>query len=251
MRLPTVWIFDLGSGSSMRLAGPGAINDRPEWTADGRVLFRSNARSLNGLWLQALDGSPAQPFFKVPAANVDEGVLSRDGRYLVYQRDSIGNGEVWFRALQGDSTPVRVEPRAELGAYGARPSPDGKWLAYASNPTGAVQVYLRSFPSLSASLQATYDGGFTPVWSPDGTRLYYVNGAQLWMARIGSTQPFSIASRSLVLDRGYTFNNVHADYDVGPNGMVVALRSPSLDQQVVVVRNLGTELRARLKGAAR
>jgi Tol biopolymer transport system component len=246
-----VWVFDLVSGSSTRLAGPGAINDRPEWTADGRVLFRSNAQTPNGLWIQALDGGPAQPFFKVPAANVDEGVLSRDGRWLVYQRDTIGNGEVWFRAQQGDTTPVIVEPRRDLGTYGARLSPDGKWLAYAGNPTGTVQVYIRGFPKLSVSAQATYDGGFTPVWSPDGTKLYYINGGQLWMARIGSTAPFSIASRTLVLDRGYTFNNVHADYDVGPGGMIVALRSPSLDQQVVVVRNLGTELRARLKGAAR
>ena len=63
--------------------------------------------------------------------------------------------------------------------------------------------------------------------------------------------PLTIASRSVVLDRGYTFNNVHADYDVAPDGSVVALRSPRQDQQLVVVRNIGAELRARLKSTPR
>jgi hypothetical protein len=90
-----------------------------------------------------------------------------------------------------------------------------------------------------------------PCGPADSKRIYFVSGGQLLVANIGSTQPFTISSRSVVLSRGYTFNTVHADYDVARDGRIVALQSPSLDQQLVVVRSLGAELRARLGGAPR
>jgi Tol biopolymer transport system component len=245
-----VWVVDLAASSSTRLTAGGGISDRPEWSPDGKsVVFRSNRRQLNTIWSQPLDGNPASYLFGMPAAEIDEGVLSADGRYLVVQRDSTGSGEVWYRAMQGDTTPRFVEGGA--GAYAGRFSPDGRWLAYAAGDGANTQVFVRAFPSLATRYQVTLAGGTTPVWSADSKRIYYANGGQLLVATIGSTQPFTIASRAVVLARGYTFNNVHADFDVARDGRIVALQSPSQDQQLVVVRNLGTELRARLRGTPR
>jgi Tol biopolymer transport system component len=245
-----VWIVDPFAASFTRLTDGSGINDRPEWSADAlSIVFRSNRRQLNTIWTQPLDGGPASFVFGMPASHIDEGVLSRDGRYLVAQRDSTGAGEVWYRAMQGDTTPKLVE--AGVGAYAARFSPDGRWIAYASGAGGTAQVFVRAFPSLTTRHQVSLAGGTTPVWSADSKRIYYVNGGQMSVAAIGSTQPFTIASRTTVLSRGFTFNSVHADYDVAPDGRIVALQSPTQDQQLVVVRNLGAELRARLSGTPR
>jgi hypothetical protein len=174
-------------------------------------------------------------------------VLSPDGGYLVVQRDSTGNGEVWYRAMRGDTTLRRVQAGA-----GGRFSPDGKWLVYSAESGGTEQVFVRSFPSLSNQFQVSLSGGGTPIWSADGKRIFYVNGGQLMVATIGGTQPFSIASREVVLARGYTFILVHADYDVANDGRtILALQSPRQEAQLVVVRNLGAELKARLRGAPR
>jgi hypothetical protein len=56
-------------------------------------------------------------------------------------------------------------------------SPDERWLAYASDESGTVEVYVRPFPETSsAKWQVSTSGGSQPVWSKSGRQLYYVNG---------------------------------------------------------------------------
>jgi serine/threonine-protein kinase len=245
-----VWTYTLPAGPWTRVTTTGTLNDRPEWTPDGTaILFRSNRRTPNALWVQPVDvGAGARELFGLPDAQVDEGVLSRDGRYLLIQRDRNGNGEVWYRAMQGDTTPRPID-----GGFGARFSPDGKWIAYTAGGAGTstVQVYVRPFPAGADRFQVSLDGGTTPVWSADARRIYYANGGQLLVATIGSLQPFRIASRSVVLAKGFTFDGVHADYDVAPDGRtLVALQSTAQDASLVVVRNYDEEVRNRTERAA-
>jgi hypothetical protein len=70
-------------------------------------------------------------------------------------------------------------------------------------------------------------------------------------ATIGSLSPFSISSHAVILGRGYSFGAVHADYDVRRDGTVLAFLSPNEGTQIVVVRNLRAELRARVQAGAR
>ena len=247
-----IWVYDLPDGPLVRLTTEGTVNDRPEWTPDGRsLLFRTNRAGLNALWIQPLDGAgSARPFFGRSDAKIDEGVVSTDGRYLLYQTDRTGRGEIWYRALQGDSTTAAVGS-GPYGEIGARFSPDGKWVAYASSESGSSQVYVRPFPSLSARYQISLAGGGTPVWSPDGTRIYYVGGRDLIAATIGSTEPFSISSRVPVVGAGFSFNGIHADYDVLRDGSILAFRVAEETARIVAVYNWRTELLARMRGTAR
>jgi eukaryotic-like serine/threonine-protein kinase len=247
-----VWLYQLPSGPFTRFTTEGVINDRPEWTSDGKsVLFRSNRRGRNAVWIQPVDGGAATLLLGRTDSQIDEGVLSPDGAYLLVQRDSTGNGELWYRAMRGDTTLRHVVTGNGAGAYGGRFSPDGKWIAYTSTESGIEQVYLRSFPSLTSQFQVSLTGGSSPVWSADGKRIFYVNGGELMVATLGGTQPFTVASRAVVLSRGYTFTSVHADYDVARDGTILALQSPNEDTRLVVVRNLGAELHARVRGTPR
>jgi Tol biopolymer transport system component len=249
-----VWIYQLPSGPFTRFTTQGAINDRPEWTPDGKaIVFRSNRGGERAaIWMKPLDGSAAATrVYGRSDSRIDEGVVSPDGKYLLIQRDSTGNGEVWYRGLQGDTTPVHVEGGVSAGDYGARFSPDGRWITYSSSPSGRAEVVIRSFPSLSGRIQISTDGGTTPVWAPDGKRIYYTNNGQLLAADLSVSNPPSVTSRHVVLSRGYTFDAVHADYDVGPDGTLLALQAPSQDASVVVVLNLAEELKARVAGRPR
>ena len=240
-----VYLYQLPSGPMTRFTNQGDINDRPEWTADGRtVLFRSNRSGRDAIWSQPVDAAQgASLLFARREAQIDEGVLSPDGAFLLVQRDSTGSGELWYRSMQGDTTFRRIA--SGDGAYGGRFSPDGKWVVYTSTESGQEQVYVRPFPRIDNQYQVSTAGGGTPLWSADGKHIYYTLAGQLIEATIGSTQPFTIASRRVVLARGFTFYAVHADFDIAKDGSILALQAPNQDARLIVVRNFATELRAR------
>ena len=54
-------------------------------------------------------------------------------------------------------------------------SPDGRWLAYASDESGRDEVYVRSYPGTEGKWQVSVAGGSEPRWSPDGRELLYTS----------------------------------------------------------------------------
>jgi serine/threonine-protein kinase len=245
-----VFVMPVSTGIPTRLtSGPGT-NDRPEWSADGsRILFRSTRGTKNSIWTAPMDGGSATQLFGRPDSHIDEGVLSPDGKHLIVQRDSTGNAEAWIVSL--DESNIFRPAHPGVGVYGGRFSPDGKWVVFTSGQTGDEEVFVKPFPGLETSTQVSLRGGGTPVWSHDGKKIYYVNGEQLIAATIGSTNPFTIASRQVLLSRGYSFLNVHADYDVARDGTILAFQPPSGSTQLVVVRNIASELKARFRAVPR
>ena len=57
-------------------------------------------------------------------------------------------------------------------------SPDGRALAYVSDETGQLQVYVRPFPDAGRRTRISAEGGTEPVWSHRGDELFYRNGRQ-------------------------------------------------------------------------
>jgi hypothetical protein len=55
-------------------------------------------------------------------------------------------------------------------------SPDGHWVAYESNESTRLEVYVKSFSAghLGEGGRVSPDGGFSPRWSSDGKQLYYL-----------------------------------------------------------------------------
>lgn len=67
-------------------------------------------------------------------------------------------------------------------------SPDSRWVAYMSNESGRMEIYVRPFvppgtpaPVAGGQLQVSTAGGISPVWRPDGKELYYLNPAGAMM----------------------------------------------------------------------
>ena len=57
-------------------------------------------------------------------------------------------------------------------------SPDGKWLAYASDESGSFEVYVRPFPDVTAGRrQVSFGGGVHPAWNPAGGELFFIADA--------------------------------------------------------------------------
>jgi hypothetical protein len=187
-----IWHCDLVTGALTRLTHEGA-NHRAVVSPDGRMMaFSSDRTSPRSLFLQATDGGgAAEPLFNsAHALNVTS--WSRDGRWLAFtEANSTTKGDIWVVAMEGDrrAMPVVQTRFAEdSGAF----SPDGRWLAYSSDESGRREVMIRAFPGSGPRKQVSTAGGEVPVFSHDGTMLYYRLGSRVLAARIVTAPELSI-----------------------------------------------------------
>jgi serine/threonine-protein kinase len=175
-----IWVIDLATGAQTKLTQEGA-NMFPCWTPDGeRVSYlsirRGNEFSIN--WKRA-DGhgeSEALVSQGEPGEVLGPGSWSPDGKTLVYFRDLPSQPEngkdIWMMDRDGDREP-RPLVATRAAEKGAAISPDGDWLAYTSNESGQVEIYVQPFPAGGERHQVSAAGGEKPVWSPDGRSIYY------------------------------------------------------------------------------
>jgi serine/threonine-protein kinase len=248
-----VWLIEMQTGTKTRLTTEGAVNDRPEWTSDGRrVLYRSDRSGMNAIWWRPVDQSSSSvPLLSGERLDLFEAVLSPDGRFIAYQLDTTG-ADIFYRGLVGDTTPVAV---ANAGAVEVMPriSPDGHWIAFITDESGQYEVVVQPFPGPGGRIQVSTGGGQEPVWSRDGSRLYYRSDGHFMMAtmRLSPTSA-TVSARDTVFADNYIFAaNPHANYDVMPDGQRFIFLKPVSDGNMAFVSNWATSLRTRVSSSSR
>ena len=248
---PDIWTVDLGSGALERLTTGGG-NDRPEWSADGKLVAYSSVRDrISTVWWQPADGSgPATKLQVAADVPIREVAFTPDGKTLLYRTDHPANSrDIWMRPLAGDTTPVPIltgvnddkQPRA---------SPDSRWLAYVSNESGREEVYVRALAPGGGRVPVSTTGGGEPLWAPTGPlRIYYRTGDQVVEASI-ATDPLRVTSRQVLFSGTYATDVFHPNYDVAPDGKsFLMIRPVDLSRGLVMVTNWRRELRRRAGGS--
>lgn len=178
-----IWVFE-PRGIATRVTFDAAQdNSSPIWSPDGnRVVFGSRRNGRWGLYRKRADETAAEELLvesdlpKIPAS------FSQDGHYLVYWLLGPGAIDQWLLPVTGGGageSPGVPKPVPLLSSRfvegHAQVSPDGKWIAYVSNPTGRLEVYVRAFPSGEQVERVSATGGVTPRWRRDGKELFYVS----------------------------------------------------------------------------
>jgi dipeptidyl aminopeptidase/acylaminoacyl peptidase len=245
-----VWLYDLRSGSPTRLTTDGTANERPEWSPDGsRVLYRSDRSATSNIWWRPVDLSGSSELLVGgPDRNIFEAVLSPDGQFIAFQLDTTG-ADVFYQRL-GDTAqhPIAANPNAI--EHMPRISPDGRWIAFVTDESGQEAVVVQPFPGPGGRIQVSTGAGAQPVWSRDGDRIIYRSGGWFLAARVQRTPTFAVLSRDTLMRDDFVYaTNPHANYDVAPDGRLVALQ-PLGDGQRVVVSNWRAVLRATMAQAA-
>lgn len=246
-----VHIYSVRSGTLSRLTTEGTVNDRPEWTPDGkRVLFRAERDLDLAVWWQPIDfSSPAEKLIWTPNRNVWEAVVAPDGNTIVYRTGTIGSADIWRKQLNGDTArkAVAVSPFTE---WCPRISPDGRWLAYSADDTRRMEIYVRPLTGQGSRIQVSVEGGSCPVWSRNGRRLFYTSGQQMLAAEVTLTPTFSVAARRSLFESEFNDLPGHPNWDVAPDGRSFLLVVPAVSgEKVTVIHNWRTELRRRLSSA--
>jgi Tol biopolymer transport system component len=173
---------------------------------------------------------------------------SPDGRSLLLQ--SLVDNQCDVQSVTLDSSRAFRDFNASAANdVTPRFSPDGRWAAVVTNESGASEVYVRSYPEPTVKVQVSAGGGSGPVWSADGTRLYYASGTAIVEARLETTPGMRVVSRDTAFAQvpNGTASFGQANFDVSRDGSRIVIPSAkSAAYPLVVVPNWLTEFRQRL-----
>ena len=169
-------VYDWQRDTMTRLTFTGEAQ-YPVWSPDGRyIVFRTVGAGLSVI---RSDGA-GKPQPLTQSKNMQyPGSFTADGKRLEFDEVNQGTGyDLWTVAVESDAAGLRAgkpelflqTPFDELhGSF----SPDGRWMAYASNESGAYQVYVRAFPDKGGKWQISNSSALSPMWSRNGRELFF------------------------------------------------------------------------------
>jgi serine/threonine-protein kinase len=250
-----IWVKQLPNGPFSRITFGDTSAVRPAWSPDGREVYYASDRTGSGVgspYAHRADGTGAARPLTSSRRDFGQIVPSRDGRWLVLRTSAsdAGGGDILGQRA-GDTAlvPLVATPAAEL--FPAL-SPDGKWLAYASNESGTFEVYVRPFPATgSARWQVSTAGGTEPAWAHSGHELFYLNGKlELASAEVRPGPQFSVgAQHTLFSAASFVRSGMHS-YAVSPDDRrFLMVREGDATQQgdLVLAEHWLQELRGRTR----
>jgi Tol biopolymer transport system component len=164
-----LWTMPVG-GEMTRVTADPAPDWAPRWSPDeGEIAFYSSRSGDREIWVMPAAGGAARRLTHAPGLDATPS-WSADGRTIAFRSERTGNSEIWTVGSDGGGErQLTQEPAAD---YGPTFSPDGRWLAFSSSRGGALQLW--QMPSKGGSAERlTRTATVSPVWSPDGERLYF------------------------------------------------------------------------------
>ena len=165
-----VWTYELQSDSAKRLTFDPGIDSVPVWSPDAaRLVFSSNRQIFFGLYVKNSDGATDEKAIVQDDVGNFPSDWSRDGKYILYCRGP-DLGTETFPELKS-SLFLKAPSVLRNGQF----SPDGKWVAYASNESRKWEIYVTSFPDARGRWQISSGGGEQPRWRGDGKELFYLS----------------------------------------------------------------------------
>jgi hypothetical protein len=219
------WIYDVATGIPTRFTremDAGAYAYFPIWSGRDDHLLTSvtSGGDAPGLRDYPIIGGPAREL-DIKTDYFGATDWSRDGRYVLF--GGLEKNSDMADLSYYDFNDKQVRPFLATAAYESFGvlSPDGHWIAYSSNATGAFEVYVQAFPGGGKETRVSLAGGLHPRWRGDGKELFFLTSDWTVMAAEVKLKPsleigtplklFSMVMADLV-------QGMVAPYDVLPTG---------------------------------
>ena len=247
-----VWIWDRDQITHELLVPDGRS---AVWTPDGRYIAFSRIQDNTVIEWMPADGSGAPEVLMAPDHPVGPSSFSPDGRVLAFRAAREDQYDIGFLNVEDGDVRWFVEDDADE----TQPiiSPDGQWVAYTSDRSGQLEVYVRAFDGSGGRTQISLGGGHSPRWHPSGDTLYYATEAfqPTTAVAVAGEDALRVLSRSEgfggILDLNF---RASVNWDLGPQGdesVFIGVEQTAPDEISSVVWVLNWPEMARTLGGGR
>jgi len=220
-------------------------NRSPVWTPDGkRITYTVNGKIT---WI-AVDRSTQEETLRNDGFGVPSS-WSPDGKRVVFMELGL-NGNPTLSVLSVEGKP-RATPvvQSRFAAIGGVLSPDGRRLAYVSNESARLEVYVQEFPGPGGKVQVSSQGATEPVWARQGRELFYRSGDKMMVVDITSASILQAGTPRVLFEARYNQDARTRNYDVSADGqrflMVKSGGSAPPVTQLNVILNWAEDLKRK------
>ncbi|MEJ7623976.1 MAG: protein kinase, partial [Pyrinomonadaceae bacterium] len=173
-----IWMLDATRGTMSRFTFDPGTDVCPVWSPDGsRIVFSANRNGKQELYQKLSGGTGAAELLVATGYNAypdDWTTTAKGGEFILYEMENpTTKFDLYVLPLFGDRKPIPFI-QTEFNEGHAQFSPDGRFVAYASDESGRVEVYVQSFPGPGGKWQVSAAGGDQPQWRDDGRELFYM-----------------------------------------------------------------------------
>ena len=215
-----IWTLTLANGMLQRFT-TDTLSSLPAWDHDGRGLLFiriAAAPGFNQVYWAPIDGSASPVLIAShPAGHIWEAVMTPDGRRVVYRVDMPGaNRDIFIAARDGGEAPIPIIA-SRFDEKSLALSPDGQWLAYASDETGANEVYIVRLDAPGRRWPVSQRGGNEPRWARTG-ELFFRRGDSVFVTRVSLGAEPSIPAPTFLFAARFDESPVNAIWDVSTDG---------------------------------
>jgi len=239
-----VWVYDADRGTPTQVTFLGSVNNELAWAPDSKHLVYSDGTAL--WWIRADGSGERQPLLdkanKINARPGSFAPVAGGNTRFAFSPTAGGLPDIWTMPVDlsdpehpkpGKSEPFLAEP--QIVEVDPAFSPDGKFLAYASNEEGEEQVFVRPFPRPGGKWKVSRSGGKFPAWSAATHELLFLGRDDRIMAVSYSTQggAFSAGIPRVWSPTPIRRISVQQSFDVAPGGnRVVMFPRPAVEETV-------------------
>ncbi len=194
-----IWMSDLKRDTYSRFTFDTSEDVGGVWSRDGSLIaYRSLQSSDTNVFLKQAQGlQPPRSIISLKERSratddLDPNSWSLDDQALLctLQPGTGGTQLVLLSPSGGKMTPFLTTKTSETNGM---ISPDGKWVAYASNESGDWEIYVTTFPTAAGKWQVSQGGGTEPRWRGDGKEIFYI-GAGSTLTAVPVSSPGNFAS---------------------------------------------------------
>jgi Tol biopolymer transport system component len=249
-----VWLYTLDRHTLSRATFAHDGHDAT-WTPDGQFLTYTSFKSgVLGIFRTRPGNTQPAESLLASAHLTYTGTWLRDGSALITNGNDLqgASSSDIVRVANGGHGPIEpLVASTYLESYAA-PSPDGHWLAFASDQSGRQEVYVQPMDGKGDQVQVSQEGATEPVWGPDGRELFYrankAGQSVLAVATLRTTPGLAIVSQRVLFPVPDMVGAApHANFAIAPDGRSFAMVRRSPGSRIVVIQNLPALLR-RLRG---
>lgn len=234
-----IWIYDLESEMRTRFTFDPADDRTPLWSPDDSQLAFVSSRSSEGeIYVRPISGQGDARLLYSAGEQIELTDWSNDGHLLFFNRVNPGEGgsDIWTLDVEKGEAK-----RLLSGSWfeDAHLSPDGKWLAFASDESGNSEIYVQSFPAAGGrwtiSGDATPGRASLPSWRSDSRELFYLRGAEIIAVPVTGDAGFSFGTPKVLF--GVSVTSASAEYSVSKDGQLILTNElPPADQSRIGAR---------------